>query len=127
MGGCGLLSEMRVLIHLPRFLLALFFFTATGRAVGVDAAPFFERNCLDCHETGTTKGGLNLEKVDPAMSGPEQADLWTSIYDRVAKGEMPPAKRERPPKAEVDQLLAAIRPRLIESDRSPAPSEPFRI
>ena len=95
--------------------------------VGLEAAPFFERNCLDCHETGTTKGGLNLEKVDPAMSGPEQADLRTSIYDRVAKGEMPPAKRERPPKAEVDQLLAAIRPRLIESDRSPAPSEPFRI
>ena len=109
---------MSVIIHLPRLLLALFFFTATGHAVGLEAAPFFERNCLDCHETGTTKGGLNLEKVDPAMSGPEQADLRTSIYDRVAKGEMPPAKRERPPKAEVDQLLAAIRPRLIESDRS---------
>ena len=71
-GGCSLLSEMSVLIHLPRLLLALFFFTATGHAVGLEAAPFFERNCLDCHETGTTKGGLK-----PGEGGPSDVRSGT--------------------------------------------------
>lgn len=82
------------------------------------AAAFFENHCLDCHETGTTKGGLNLEKADPAMAGVEQTDLWTRIHDRIAKGEMPPPKRARPAKADVEKLLAAMRPRLAEADRA---------
>ncbi|MES2569838.1 MAG: DUF1592 domain-containing protein [Verrucomicrobiota bacterium] len=81
------------------------------------AAAFFEAHCLDCHEGGTTKGGLNLEKADTAMSGPEQTDLWAHIFDRLAAGEMPPAKRPRPDPIEVKQFLATLRPRLLEADR----------
>ena len=82
------------------------------------AKAYLEAHCTDCHETGTTKGGLNLEKADFAIGTPEQADLWTHIFDRVAKGEMPPKKEPRPPEAETKQLLAALRPRLTEADRA---------
>jgi mono/diheme cytochrome c family protein len=84
----------------------------------IQATAFFEQNCLDCHESGTTKGGLNLEKVDALMSSEEQVDIWTRIYDRVAKGEMPPAKRERPDPAKMRELLAMVRPRLLAADRN---------
>ncbi len=80
---------------------------------------FFDSYCFDCHETGKTKGGLNLEKADAAaIAGPEQTDLWVHIYDRLARGEMPPAKKPQPERAERDQLLAELRPRLIETDRA---------
>ncbi|MDB6173983.1 MAG: hypothetical protein JWL59_3294 [Chthoniobacteraceae bacterium] len=82
------------------------------------ATSFFETHCLDCHESGTTKGGLNLEKADAAMLGTEQTDLWAHIFDRLASGEMPPPKEPRPARVDVEKLLAAIRPRLIETDRA---------
>lgn len=82
------------------------------------ASSFFEQSCLDCHESGTTKGNLNLEKADSSMAGAEQTDLWTKIYDRLSRGEMPPPKKPRPPQPEIDRFLASIRPRLIEADRA---------
>ena len=82
------------------------------------AAAFFELNCLDCHESGTTKGGLNLEKVDASITSEEQVDLWTRIHDRIAKGEMPPAKRERPDPIQTKELLATINPRLTAADQA---------
>jgi mono/diheme cytochrome c family protein len=78
---------------------------------------FFSRHCLECHDADTKKGGLNLDGVDGSIVGAEQADLWTRIYDRVAKGEMPPAKKARPPRAEIDALLTAVKPSLVEADR----------
>lgn len=97
--------------------------SAAATAADVDGlrkttAAFFEKHCLDCHESGTTKGGLNLEKADAAMAAPGQTDIWTHIYDRLAHGEMPPAKKPQPARAEVEQLLAQIRPQLIETDRA---------
>ncbi|HEV7404287.1 MAG TPA: DUF1592 domain-containing protein, partial [Chthoniobacteraceae bacterium] len=80
-------------------------------------AAFFEKHCLDCHETGTTKGGLDLEKIDFTLREPAAIDAWIHIYDRIAKGEMPPAKKPRPAQAEVAAVLAAIQPRLVLADR----------
>ncbi|HEY2343884.1 MAG TPA: c-type cytochrome domain-containing protein, partial [Chthoniobacteraceae bacterium] len=79
---------------------------------------FFDDYCLDCHEAGKAKGGMNLEKADAAIATPEQIDLWVHVYDRIARGEMPPAKQTQPEKAEVEQLLGALRPRLLEADRA---------
>ena len=113
-------------LRLAGFLpLALLPMAGSASAADADAAAFqkstdafFEEHCLDCHEKGKTKGGLNLEKADAAMAGPEQTDLWTHIYDRLARGEMPPAKEPQPARAEVERLLAGIKPRLIETDRA---------
>ena len=91
---------------------------APAAPLATTAKAFFEQHCTDCHETGTTKGGLNLEKADFTIASPEQADLWTRIFDRVAKGEMPPKKEPRPAAPEIEKLLASIRPRLTEVDRA---------
>ncbi len=100
-------------------------FSSPGHAAAADgdglkkvSSAFFEEYCLDCHESGKTKGGLNLEKADPSIPGPDQADLWIHVYDRVSRGEMPPPKKTQPPRADVEKLLAAIRPPLLTADRA---------
>jgi hypothetical protein len=107
-------------------MVTMLTFFAADRARGGESAGaseeqtsgFFQRNCLDCHDAATARSGLNLEKIDPAMTGPEQIDLWTKIYDRVAKGEMPPAKKPRPAPAEMNAFLSSVRPPLIAADRA---------
>ena len=108
------------------FLVTALFASGTVAAFGGEltqsakdqAHAFFQHNCFDCHDAETAKAGLNLEKADPAMTGPAQIDLWTKIYDRVAKGEMPPAKKPRPAPAEIQCFLPSVRPPLIEADRA---------
>lgn len=58
--------------------------------------PFLEKHCFDCHDDTTQKGGLNLETVAFSLTDRENFLLWENVHDRVQRGEMPPAKRERP-------------------------------
>lgn len=82
------------------------------------AAPFLEKHCVECHDADTQKGGLNLADIDYTLAGRAQTDLWTHIHDRVAQGEMPPAKKARPDPGEVERFLATVRTPLIAADRA---------
>lgn len=90
----------------------------TDAAFRKSTATFFDQHCTDCHDGATSKGGVNLEKADPSMAGREQSDLWTRVFDRVSRGEMPPEKRERPAPAELKSFLGGVEPRLIAADRA---------
>ncbi len=90
----------------------------TVLALKQQAGVFFNQHCMECHDAETKKGGLNLELVDYGMAGRVQTDLWTSIHDRMAKGEMPPAKQPQPGKTELEQVLGVIKPALITADRA---------
>jgi hypothetical protein len=75
--------------------------TMVGSPIANGAAPqvaaFFEKNCVECHDTQTKEGGLDLSelKFDPAT--PENFAKWVWVFDRVRKGEMPrvPAQLNR--------------------------------
>jgi hypothetical protein len=82
------------------------------------ATTFFEQHCMECHDADVAKGGLNLEKLQPSMAGKEQTDLWTTVFDRVKAGEMPPAKKTRPPQPELEAFLSSVKPRLVTADRA---------
>jgi len=109
-------------ISLVRTSLACAALTLNAHAADVAgykeyAAAFFDQQCLDCHDAETKKGGLDLTKIDPTMAG--QTDLWTTVYDRVQDGEMPPKSRKtRPSAAEIEKLLSWIEPRLTEADHA---------
>lgn len=97
-------------------LIATFSQGADVSAFKESAAEFFENRCTDCHDAETKEGGLDLTKMGPDMTG--HTDLWTSIYDRVKSGEMPPKKKkERPAPEEIEGLLKWIEPRLAQADR----------
>jgi cytochrome c553 len=79
---------------------------------------FFEAHCTSCHDADTQKGGLNLEAWSADFSHGELARQWAMLYDRVASGEMPPAKRPRPPQAQQQAVLDWVAGELRSSDRA---------
>lgn len=65
--------------------------------------------CTECHDKDTKKGDLDLTALDWKMEDRANFDEWVKIYDRVAKGEMPPAKKPRlEPKAQT-AFLATLK------------------
>src|SRR5215207_8804390 len=82
----------------------------SSRDFAQQTSAFLDQHCTDCHDAATQKGGVNLETLDPEMNGREQTDLWTRAFDRVSRGEMPPAKRERPAPADLKGFLDSVSP-----------------
>ncbi|MDA7921846.1 DUF1592 domain-containing protein [Verrucomicrobiales bacterium] len=93
--------------HLKRSNLAIFFSSSfIGCALNVSAhgagefakkiEPFFEKHCYECHDDLSTKGGLDLYALSQDLNDPAALDKWIYIYDRVAKGEMPPKDKPAP-------------------------------
>ena len=62
---------------------------------------FFEKHCYDCHDGDDKKGGLDLTALRPNFCDAETFAAWVRVHDKIASGEMPPKKKERPPEADV--------------------------
>ncbi|PYM17064.1 MAG: hypothetical protein DME18_00090, partial [Verrucomicrobia bacterium] len=73
-----------------------------GRDLPRESRQFLEKHCLECHDTDTRKGGLDLTslKFDPANSA--NFSRWVLVHDRVSNGEMPPKKKARPQTGELE-------------------------
>jgi len=76
--------------------------------VDASVTPFFEDHCFECHDSGTQKGGLNLEELTLKLDDPVVRKRWILLHDRLAAGEMPPKKKNAPPAGERDPFLEAI-------------------
>ena len=59
-------------------------------------APFLEKNCVECHDADTKKGGLDMTALKSDLQDPKAFATWVKIHDRTANGEMPPKKKARP-------------------------------
>ncbi|MFP6886971.1 MAG: c-type cytochrome domain-containing protein, partial [Opitutales bacterium] len=61
-----------------------------------------EAHCYDCHGDGARKGGLAMDELSNKLDDPAVFAKWEQIFDRVDKGEMPPAKvKDRPTSEEI--------------------------
>ena len=74
---------------------------------------FIEANCLDCHDTETKKGGLDLATLPVDLASPKVFATWVTVHDRVTSGEMPPPKKKHRPEPRVverftNQLARAL-------------------
>ena len=93
------------------FLPAIFVLAAGLLAVaGSDLAPARQivgQFCVDCHDSGAAKGGLNLESIvqDPA---PEHAETWEKVVRKVRARQMPPPGKKRPKEAEFESALREL-------------------
>ncbi|MCA9146332.1 MAG: DUF1592 domain-containing protein [Planctomycetales bacterium] len=106
-------------------LLALFLLFAGQAGSSTVAAgfsdamrPFLKSHCYDCHGNSEPEGDLDLTRFDGGMDSSDLVDRWTRIYDRIARGEMPPKEMPRPAVSEVEAMLAWISPRLTQADRA---------
>ena len=86
-----------------------------GGAVLVAAAPldkttrsFLENYCLDCHDSDTQKGEINLEFTTIDWSDKDTLFLWERVLNAVNSGEMPPKKKRQPKTHERQEVLRWI-------------------
>jgi len=71
--------------------------------------PFLQSNCFDCHGDTEQKSGLRLDTLALDFSKPSIQQTWIEVFDKVSTGEMPPKKKARPPAAQTQQMLAALK------------------
>jgi len=76
---------------------------------------FLERYCMECHDSDTHKGGLNLEKLPHDLSVRTNQDSWENIFERLQNGSMPPPKADQPAPKERQQVLATLHTPLREA------------
>lgn len=69
---------------------------------------FLDAHCVDCHDSESHKGGLNLEALAFQPTQRANALTWERVFDRVAKGEMPPKKKQQPVAEEKAAWLAEL-------------------
>lgn len=99
---------------------------ATARAE--DASPagfappaaFLEQHCLACHAGAEAENGFDLAALGHDLRRPEVLSRWVRVYDRVARGEMPPAEADPPPPAERTTFLGELETGLVAASRAQA-------
>ncbi len=64
---------------------------APGAAFAEVVKPFVTETCLECHDTSTHKGKLDLETLTEVNTVAEARERWELVYDKIRHGEMPPA------------------------------------
>lgn len=89
-----------------------------GATLPPATSSFVEKHCLECHDSDTKKGGLDLTalKFDPANS--TNFAKWVLVHDRVSNGEMPPKKKPRPATAELDAFIGPLASALTAAEQA---------
>ncbi len=82
----------------------------------VPFAEFLKTHCISCHEGETKKGYLDLTKLPEKFDDPTTALRWVKVHDRIANGEMPPANKKRPEKAQVETTLKDLAKLLTDAE-----------
>src|SRR4029077_8011326 len=69
---------------------------------------FVEKYCAECHDAETKKGGLDLTGLEFDLASSTNFSKWVLVHDRVSKGEMPPKKKARPEKADLEAFTNSL-------------------
>ena len=76
-----------------------------------------KRNCVDCHDSASKKGNLDLSSLAFDLDDRVVRDRWIQVHDRIEKGEMPPEPNDLPA-SERALLVKALRGPLAAADRA---------
>lgn len=79
---------------------------------------FLDTHCMECHDAGAKTGMLRLDELATDVSEKTTFQNWQRVMERVATGEMPPAKRERPDPQELSTFVSRVRQPLLVEDRA---------
>jgi hypothetical protein len=74
---------------------------------------FVKSSCMDCHDGPAAEAGLDMEPLLAALGRPQPFDSdamsrWERAFERVERGEMPPADAEQPAADSRRGFLAAL-------------------
>jgi mono/diheme cytochrome c family protein len=68
-------------------------------------ASFLERHCAACHSGKGAEAGFDLATLALEADSPAGDHRWTTLIDRVADGEMPPADADQPKPADRERFV----------------------
>lgn len=69
--------------------------------------------CVDCHDAGLKKGGVNLDVASIDWSSKHDRALWQRVLQATEQGLMPPAKKDQPTAEERAALSAWLDVKLL--------------
>ena len=110
----GLLARMIPARFGLLLLLPLSAASAAPRNENLQAV--FEKRCVECHDTDTKKGGLDLSSLKFEPGNAVNFEEWVKVHDRVQAGEMPPPKKGTMEAKEKSALLGTLNAQLTEAD-----------
>ena len=73
---------------------------------------FIEKHCSQCHGGKQPEAALILQKTQFSLDDSTQEKTWTRVFDKVARGEMPPEGEDLPTDAVRREFLNGLRERL---------------
>ena len=83
---------------------------------------FFKKHCLDCHDSATQEGGVDLETLSFTIATIEQAERWQKVLNVLNSGETPPEDSEQPDGSEKADFLDELAQTMVSARRSLADS-----
>ncbi len=96
----------------------LFLASALVSTAAAAVPPLLEKHCVECHDAETKKGDFDLTALKPELTNPQVYAQWVKVYDQIASGEMPPAKKPRPETAATAGYLNELRLKLWVAEES---------
>ena len=109
-------------------LFALSRASAAAQTFEAEFAPLLEASCIECHDADT-KSRLNFDALGHDLSDPATFRQWVKVFDRVHKGDMPPAKKPRPDPAVLAAAMDGLESDLLQANHAMQQSQgrvPFR-
>ncbi|MDF1853138.1 MAG: DUF1592 domain-containing protein [Verrucomicrobiales bacterium] len=74
---------------------------------------FLEQNCLECHDTLTQKGRVDLEVLPFKIKTIKDAESWQKVLNVINSKEMPPEDKPQPGEKEKADFLASLSETLV--------------
>src|SRR5262245_34588580 len=66
--------------------------------------PFFQQNCIKCHNSDVGTAGVRVDQLDAKLED-RSIPTWEAILHRVRGGTMPPKGLPQPPAAERQKVV----------------------
>ncbi|MEM9646142.1 MAG: DUF1592 domain-containing protein [Planctomycetota bacterium] len=81
---------------------------AAADSFHADVTPLVQSSCIACHDADTDTG-LNFDALGQDLADSKTFRHWERVFDRVAKGEMPPKSEDRPDAEQVERALTSLK------------------
>jgi hypothetical protein len=107
---------MKLCSSIPLAIVALLCARSSNALPPGSTGAFIEQHCVECHDAEMKKGGLDLQALKFDLADEATFKKWQYVFERVRDGEMPPAKKERPAKGDLEKFFSALKPALIAAD-----------
>jgi mono/diheme cytochrome c family protein len=89
-----------------------------SEAAAANIQAFLQKHCVECHDSETKKGGLDLTALSLDLTARNNFATWVTVHDRASAGEMPPKKKARPEPAEVAAFTNTLSASLLAADQA---------